>query len=126
MADSFVKRGYNLISGGTDNHLMLIDLGSKGITGKDAENGLVTAEITVNKNMVPFDERSPFVTSGMRVGTAAITSRHMKEEHMDKVVDLIDTVLMNLDNESKISEVREEVHQWMKDFPLYAHIPSLA
>ena len=125
MAESFVKRGYNLISGGTDNHLMLIDLGSKGITGKDAENGLVAAEITVNKNMVPFDERSPFVTSGMRVGTAAITTRHMKEQHMDKVVELIDTVLTNLENEAKIKEVREEVNSWMKEFPLYAHIPSL-
>lgn len=125
MAESFIKRGYNIISGGTDNHLMLIDLGSKDITGKDAENGLVAAEITVNKNMVPFDERSPFVTSGMRVGTAAITTRHMKEDHMDKVVDLIDTVLMNLDNESKIKDVKEEVNNWMKEFPLYANIPSL-
>ncbi|WP_109832079.1 serine hydroxymethyltransferase [Reichenbachiella versicolor] len=125
MAESFVKRGYNLISGGTENHLMLIDLGSKGITGKDAENGLVSAEITVNKNMVPFDERSPFVTSGMRVGTAAITTRNMREGDMDQVVELIDTVLMNLDNESKIKEVKEEVNNWMKEFPLYANIPSL-
>ncbi|UXP30554.1 serine hydroxymethyltransferase [Reichenbachiella agarivorans] len=125
MAESFVKRGYNLISGGTDNHLMLIDLGSKGITGKDAENGLVQAEITVNKNMVPFDERSPFVTSGIRVGTAAITSRNMKEADMDRVVELIDSVLMNLDNEAKIKEVRNDVHGWMKDFPLYTHIASL-
>lgn len=125
MADAFVKKGYDLISGGTDNHLMLIDLGSKGITGKDAENGLVRAEITVNKNMVPFDERSPFVTSGIRVGTAAITTRDMKEEHMEKVVDLMDAVLMNLDNESKIEEVKHEVNQWMRDFPLYQHIPSV-
>lgn len=125
MADSFIKRGYDLISGGTDNHLMLIDLGSKGITGKDAENGLVTAEITVNKNMVPFDQRSPFVTSGIRVGTAAITTRNMKEGDMDKVVDLMDTVLMNLDNESKIKEVKEEINNWMGSFPLYPNIPSV-
>ncbi|MCV9389235.1 serine hydroxymethyltransferase [Reichenbachiella ulvae] len=125
MAEAFVKRGYNLISGGTDNHLMLIDLGSKGITGKDAENGLVKAEITVNKNMVPFDERSPFVTSGIRVGTAAITSRGMKETEMDRVVELIDTVLMNLDNEDKITEVKAEVNNWMKEFPLYTQLASL-
>ncbi|PIB36315.1 serine hydroxymethyltransferase [Reichenbachiella sp. 5M10] len=125
MAESFVKRGYNLISGGTDNHLMLIDLGSKGITGKDAENGLVRAEITVNKNMVPFDERSPFVTSGIRVGTAAITSRHMKDGDMDRVVELIDTVLMNLDNDAKINEVKNDVNTWMKDFPLYTQLASL-
>lgn len=125
MADAFVKKGYNLISGGTDNHLMLIDLGSKGITGKDAENGLVAAEITVNKNMVPFDERSPFVTSGIRVGTAAITTRGMKEDHMEKVVELIDNVLMNLDNEAKINDVKSDVHSWMKDFPLYTQLASL-
>ena len=95
MAATFVKRGYNLISGGTDNHMMLIDLRNKNITGKEAENALVKAEITVNKNMVPFDDKSPFVTSGIRIGTPAITTRGLLEEDMETVVALIDRVLMN-------------------------------
>lgn len=119
MANAFTKRGYQIISGGTDNHLMLIDLRNKNITGKTAENTLVLADITINKNMVPFDDKSPFVTSGIRVGTAAITSRGMKEKHMDKIVDLIDQVLMNTENEKVIAKVKKEVNDWMKKFPLY-------
>lgn len=119
MADAFVKKGYQVISGGTDNHLMLIDLRSKGVTGKDAENSLIKADITVNKNMVPYDDKSPFVTSGMRIGTPAVTTRGLVESDMSKIVDLIDTVLSNTDNESKISEVKNEVNSWMKQFPLF-------
>lgn len=119
MAKAFMKRGYEIISGGTDNHLMLIDLRNKNITGKAAENALVLADITINKNMVPFDDKSPFVTSGIRVGTAAITSRGMKEKHMDKIVELIDKVLMNSTDEKAIKKVKKEVNIWMKDFPLY-------
>ncbi len=120
MAKAFTKRGYEIISGGTDNHLMLIDLRNKNITGKAAENALVLADITINKNMVPFDDKSPFVTSGIRVGTAAITSRGMKEKHMDQIVELIDEVLMNPENEKTIKSVRKKVNSWMKDFPLYS------
>jgi glycine hydroxymethyltransferase len=119
MAKAFMKRGYEIISGGTDNHLMLIDLRNKNITGKAAENALVLADITINKNMVPFDDKSPFVTSGIRIGTAAITSRGMKEKHMDKIVELIDKVLMNSEDEKVIKKVKKEVNVWMKDFPLY-------
>ncbi len=120
MAKRFIEKGYHVISGGTDNHLMLIDLRSKGeVTGRDAEDALVKADITINKNMVPFDTRSPFVTSGIRVGTAAVTTRGMKEKEMEKIVDLIDDVLLNKDNDSKIREVKEEVNSWMKNFPLY-------
>ncbi|MGB0522563.1 MAG: serine hydroxymethyltransferase [Flammeovirgaceae bacterium] len=120
MAKAFVAKGYDLISGGTDNHLMLIDLRSKNLTGKVAENTLGLADITINKNMVPFDDKSPFVTSGMRVGTSAVTSRGLVEADMEKIVDLIDTVLMNVENESKIAEVKEEVNNWMSKFPLFA------
>ena len=120
MAQKFIEKSYHVISGGTDNHLMLIDLRSKGeVTGRDAEDALIKADITINKNMVPFDTRSPFVTSGIRVGTAAVTTRGMKEAEMDKIVDLIDNVLMNKDNESKLKEIKEGVNSWMKDFPLY-------
>ncbi|MEO9474557.1 MAG: serine hydroxymethyltransferase [Cyclobacteriaceae bacterium] len=119
MAQAFVDKGYKLISGGTENHLMLIDLRPKGITGRDAENALVRADITMNKNMVPFDTESPFVTSGMRVGTSAITTRGMKEADMTRIVDLIDDILSNHSDESKIAAVKAEVNNWMKDFPLY-------
>lgn len=119
MAQSFVDRGYKVISGGTDNHMMLIDLRPKNLTGKIAENTLVKADITINKNMVPFDDKSPFVTSGMRVGTAAVTTRGMKEPEMDKIVELIDDVLMNHENDSKIDAVKKEINSWMKTFPLY-------
>jgi glycine hydroxymethyltransferase len=120
MAEAFVSKGYKIISGGTDNHSMLIDLRSKDITGKEAENALVAAEITVNKNMVPFDERSPFVTSGMRVGTPAITTRGMKPEEMGEIVELIDHVLMNKDNETAIKSVKQKVHDMMNTRPLFA------
>ncbi len=119
MAEELVKRGYGVISGGTDNHCMLIDLRSKDITGKDAENLLVTADITVNKNMVPFDERSPFVTSGIRVGTAAITTRGVKEEEIVKIVEFIDRVITNRDNEEVIDEVRTEINEMMNKYPLF-------
>ncbi|WP_020529548.1 serine hydroxymethyltransferase [Flexithrix dorotheae] len=119
MASAFLSKGYDLISGGTDNHLMLIDLRSKGLTGKIAENTLIKADITINKNMVPFDDKSPFVTSGMRVGTAAISTRGLIESDMSKIVDLIDTVLMNTENDQKIKEVKEEVNNWMSEYPLF-------
>lgn len=119
MAQAFLSKGYDIISGGTDNHLMLIDLRSKNLTGKVAEGTLIKADITINKNMVPFDDKSPFVTSGMRVGTAAMTTRGMKEKDMEKVVELIDKVLMNNESEIIIEGVRKEVNSWMKDFPLY-------
>jgi glycine hydroxymethyltransferase len=119
MAHAFVDKGYQIISGGTDNHLMLIDLRSKNLTGKIAENTLIKADITINKNMVPFDDKSPFVTSGMRVGTAAVTTRGMQENDMLQIVDYIDNVLMNHDNETKISQVKKEINKWMDKFPLY-------
>jgi glycine hydroxymethyltransferase len=122
MADSFISRGYKVISGGTDNHLMLIDLRTKfpEISGKKVENTLVRAHITVNKNMVPFDTRSPFLTSGLRVGTPAITTRGMTEKHMPVIVDLIDEVISDIENESVISKVGEKVISMMKPFPLFA------
>ncbi|HLT64975.1 MAG TPA: serine hydroxymethyltransferase [Flavobacterium sp.] len=119
MAQAFVKRGYNIISGGTDNHMMLIDLRNKNISGKDAENALVKAEITVNKNMVPFDDKSPFVTSGIRVGTAAITTRGLVEADMETIVDMMDRVLMNHTNEELIEEVAAEVNDMMSERPIF-------
>lgn len=121
MAQCFMDKGYKVISGGTENHCMLLDLRSKGITGKDAENTLVRADITVNKNMVPFDDKSPFVTSGMRVGTPAITTRGIKEDTIPQIVDLIDEVLMNIDNEEVIQNVRRKVNELMGQFPLFAY-----
>jgi glycine hydroxymethyltransferase len=121
MAKSFVDRGYELISGGTDNHLMLIDLRNKNITGKAAENALVAADITVNKNMVPFDDKSPFVTSGIRVGTAAITTRGLKEKQMDLIVELIDAVIIDPENEPSLRKIRKKVHRLMDAYPLYRH-----
>ncbi|MBM3185627.1 MAG: serine hydroxymethyltransferase [Bacteroidetes bacterium] len=120
MAEEFVKLGYTIISGGTDNHSMLIDLRSKGLNGKDAENTLVKADITVNKNMVPFDTESPFVTSGIRVGTPAITSRGVKENEIPAIVALIDRALMNKDNESEIEKIRKDVNSLMSNRPLFA------
>ena len=119
MASAFVEKGYKIISGGTDNHLMLIDLRSKGITGKEAENTLIKADITVNKNMVPFDDQSPFVTSGIRVGTPAISTRGLKESDCLQVVDWIDYVLMNRDSEDKISSIKNDINVFMSKFPLY-------
>ena len=121
MADAFVKRGYQIISGGTDNHMMLIDLRNKNISGKDAENALVRAEITVNKNMVPFDDKSPFVTSGIRVGTPAITTRGLVEEDMETIVELIDRVLMNHTNEDIIEEVANEVNEMMSERAIFVY-----
>lgn len=119
MAKAFVAKDYNLISGGTDNHMMLIDLRNKNITGKDAENALVKADITVNKNMVPFDTESPFVTSGIRVGTAAITTRGLKENDMSYVVDLIDEVITNYENETVLEGVAKKVNELMGGRPLF-------
>ena len=119
MASEFMKLGYNIVSGGTDNHSMLIDLRSKGLSGKDAENSLVLADITVNKNMVPFDTESPFVTSGIRVGTPAITSRGVKEAEIPKIVELIDRALMNREQSSEISALRKEVKELMGSRPLF-------
>lgn len=122
MSKAFVAKGYKVISDGTDNHLMLIDLRTKfpELTGKKAENTLVLADITINKNMVPFDSRSPFQTSGIRVGTPAITTRGLKEEQMSVIVDLIDKVLSNDDNEDVIAQVRKEVNAMMSNLPLFA------
>ncbi len=119
MAQAFVDKGYKIISGGTDNHLMLIDLRAKKLNGRDAENALIKADITVNKNMVPFDTESPFVTSGIRVGTSAITTRGMKETDMVKIVEFMDAVITGHENESKIASIKTEVNNWMKEFPLY-------
>lgn len=119
MAEEFVARGYKLISGGTDNHLMLIDLTTKDITGKLAEETLGKVDITINKNMVPFDKRSPFVTSGMRVGTAAVTTRGLKEADMKKIVALIDDALINHGNEVALATIKSQVNEWMVQFPLY-------
>lgn len=118
MADELMKRGYGVVSGGTDNHCMLIDLRSKNITGKEAENLLVEADITVNKNMVPFDDKSPFVTSGIRIGTAAVTTRGLMEEDMIKIVDWMDLVITHKD-EKTIANVREEINNLMEQYPLF-------
>jgi glycine hydroxymethyltransferase len=122
MAQAFVEKGYDVISGGTDNHLMLIDLRSKDVTGKAAENTLVRADITVNKNMVPFDTQSPFVTSGIRIGTAAVTTRGFKEEDCLQVVDWIDAILSDIDNEQQVDRVRKTINQYMERFPLYESV----
>jgi len=123
MAAAFLNRGYNIISGGTDNHLMLIDLRNKNITGKKAQETLDRAHITLNKNAVPYDDKSPFVTSGIRIGVPAITTRGMKESDMEIVAALIDRVLMDIDSENTISAVQKEVASLMNGFPLY---PELA
>jgi len=122
MAKSFVDKGYQIISGGTDNHLMLIDLRNKNISGKKAEQVLVQADITANKNMVPFDDKSAFITSGIRLGVPAITTRGLKEEHMGQIVDWVDQLLMDADNETLIKGIRGEVNNFMKQFPLYPEL----
>ena len=119
MASEFVAKGYDIVSGGTDNHMMLIDLRSKNITGKDAEKALGKAEITVNKNMVPFDDKSPFVTSGIRIGTPAITTRGLKEGDMKTVVNLIDEAIMNAENDEILQTVADKVHDLMSHRPLF-------
>jgi len=123
MAQAFVNKGYNVISGGTDNHLMLIDLRKKfpNITGKVVENTLVQADITVNKNMVPFDSRSPFQTSGLRVGTPAVTTRGLKEQHMPLVVDMIDEVISDIENPDVVVRIRKRVNEMMAEYPLFAY-----
>ncbi|MFZ4679290.1 MAG: serine hydroxymethyltransferase [Flavobacterium sp.] len=121
MAAAFAKRGYHLISGGTDNHMMLIDLRNKGISGKDAEIALGKAEITVNKNMVPFDDKSPFVTSGIRVGTPAITTRGLVESDMETIVDLIDRVLSNATNDELLEEIADEVNDMMSERAIFVY-----
>lgn len=120
MAKALTDRGYQIVSGGTDNHLILIDLRNKNITGKAAENALVAADITVNKNMVPYDDKSPFVTSGIRVGTAAITTRGLKEKHMETIVELIDLVINDPENDHTFKKVRKKVHKLMEEHPLYS------
>lgn len=122
MAKAFIDNGYKIISGGTDNHSMLIDLRTKfpDITGRQVEDLLVKADITINKNMVPFDHRSPFKTSGLRVGTPAITTRGLKEEHMTPIVEFIDSAISNIDNEDIINDIRKQVNKMMQPFPLYA------
>jgi glycine hydroxymethyltransferase len=122
MAKAFVSREYKIISDGTDNHLMLIDLRNKNISGKKAENTLGKADITINKNMVPYDDKSAFVTSGIRIGVPAITTRGMNEGHMEFVVDAIDRVLMNADDENVLNEVRKQVNDFMEQFPLYPEL----
>ncbi len=124
MAKAFNAKGYELISGGTDNHLMLIDLRNKNITGKKAQETLDRAHITLNKNSVPYDDKSPFVTSGIRVGVPAVTTRGMKETEMQIIVDLIDKVLMNIDDEATILSVKEEVKTFMQQFPLYPELKA--
>jgi glycine hydroxymethyltransferase len=123
MAECFISKGYHVVSGGTDNHSMLIDLRSKvpDVTGKQVENTLVLADITVNKNMVPFDSRSPFQTSGIRVGTPAITTRGIKENVITNIVDLIDRVISDIENESVIRQVKKEVNKMMNEYPLFAY-----
>ena len=120
MAQDLVDAGFDLVSGGTDNHLMLVDLTNKDITGKDAEIALDKAGITVNKNTVPFETRSPFVTSGIRLGTPALTTRGMKPEHMHKVVDWIVKALESMNNDSILNEIRQEVEKFAREFPLFA------
>ena len=124
MAEEFLSRGYHLVSGGTDTHLVLIDLTEKGITGKKAENALEKVGITVNKNMVPFDQKSPFVTSGIRIGTPAVTTRGMKEDEMKTIVALIDKVISSPDSEDLLSTVMSEVLDLCRDFPLYRDLIS--
>ena len=122
MAKSFSAKGYNIVSGGTDNHLLLIDLRNKNISGKKAEQVLGKADITVNKNMVPFDDKSAFVTSGIRVGVPAITTRGMKESHMETVVQFIDRALVNGENDHEMEKIAGEVNEFMKQFPLYPEL----
>ena len=118
MAHAFIDRGYEVVSGGTDNHLVLIDLSNRSITGKHAEEVLGQADITVNKNMVPFDTKSPFITSGIRLGTPAMTTRGMKEQDMARIAALVDAVLTNHEDAEQIKAVRQEINTWMQDFPL--------
>jgi glycine hydroxymethyltransferase len=123
MSSCFTKKGYNIVSGGTDNHLLLIDLRNKNISGKKAEIALGKADITVNKNMVPFDDKSAFITSGIRVGVPAITTRGMKAEHMSAIVDYIDEALQYAEDETVLASIRKKINVHMKQFPLYPELP---
>ncbi|MEL6391206.1 MAG: serine hydroxymethyltransferase, partial [Bacteroidota bacterium] len=125
MAEAFVERGYEIISGGTDNHSMLIDLSNKNISGRDAEAALGRAEITINKNMVPFDQKSAVVTSGIRIGTAAVTTRGFKEDDCRRTVAWIDAIVRDHENEQLAAQIREEIRTYMADFPLYAEANAL-
>ncbi|GGD83750.1 serine hydroxymethyltransferase [Planktosalinus lacus] len=120
MAQAFVEKGYDVVSGGTDNHMMLIDLRNKGLSGKEAEEALGKADITVNKNMVPFDDKSPFITSGIRIGTPAVTTRGLKENDMKNIVDLIDEVITNFENETVLNQIGDRVHALMSVKPLFS------
>ena len=122
MSNVFIEKGYNIVSNGTDNHLLLIDLRNKNISGKKAEAVLGKADITVNKNMVPFDDKSAFVTSGIRLGVPAITTRGMQEEHMRFVVDSLDSALMQADDEGCLGSIRKRVNEFMQQFPLYPEL----
>jgi len=127
LATAMIARGYKIISNGTDNHLMLVDLRSRtSISGKKVENALVRADITINKNMVPFDDKSPFVTSGIRLGTAAITSRGMKENHMEMIADWVDKVVADSENESLLTSIRSDINDFMTQFPLYAELEKVS
>ena len=119
MAQAFVAKDYHIISGGTDNHMMLIDLRNKNLSGKQAEEALEKADITVNKNMVPFDDKSPFVTSGIRIGTAAITTRGLTEGDMEQIVALIDDVIMNFENDEMLAATAKKVNDMMAGLPLF-------
>ncbi len=121
LAESFNQKGYDLISGGTDNHMMLIDLRNKEVTGKQVENALSKADITTNKNMVPFDTRSPFITSGIRIGVAAVTTRGLVETDMNRIANLVDKTILHIANEDVLNEIKQEVNQWMQNLPLYAN-----
>ena len=126
LANAMIQRGYKIISNGTDNHLMLVDLRSRtAISGKKVENALVLADITINKNMVPFDDKSPFVTSGIRLGTAAITTRGMKENHMEQIAEWIDTIVADPENEKVLATIRTDVNNFMTQFPLYAELETV-
>lgn len=122
MSSAFISKGYDIVSGGTDNHLLLIDLRNKNISGKKAEQVLGKADITVNKNMVPFDDKSAFVTSGIRVGVPAVTTRNMMEKNMSTVVDFIDKALVNAENDSILEGLRKDVNAFMQQFPLYPEL----
>lgn len=119
LSKSLIDKGYNVISGGTDNHCILLDLRNKNITGKEAENILVNADITCNKNMVPFDNKSPLITSGIRLGTAAITTRGLKENDMENIANWINEVIINKSNISKIKNIKNIINNFMKDYPLF-------
>ena len=122
MADTLISKDFDIISGGTDNHLMLVDLSNKSVSGKKAEHALEKAGITVNKNMVPFDQKSPFVTSGIRIGTPAATTRGMKDAEMVKIADFIDRAITNFEDEAKLAEIKSEVNNLCAQFPLYPEL----